>query len=74
MGTALGYFLELWGTTRECWTYYTQATPPVIAAFAHGFASVAFGRAATVGMSLLEFRHLPRWIRLREQRAGQSTS
>ncbi|MEK7786317.1 MAG: hypothetical protein AAB658_12970, partial [Chloroflexota bacterium] len=22
-GTGLGYFLELWGTTRLCWTYYT---------------------------------------------------
>jgi len=22
-GAGLGYFLELWGTTRQCWTYYT---------------------------------------------------
>ncbi|MBN2678208.1 MAG: hypothetical protein JXR32_09115, partial [Anaerolineaceae bacterium] len=22
-GSALGYFLERWGTTRQCWTYYT---------------------------------------------------
>ncbi|HKY84628.1 MAG TPA: hypothetical protein VJ160_07370, partial [Anaerolineales bacterium] len=27
-GAALGYFLELWGTTRGCWTYYTLETPP----------------------------------------------
>jgi hypothetical protein len=45
-GTALGWLLEYWGTTRNCWTYYTHQTPPLITAFAHGFASVAFGRAA----------------------------
>ena len=43
-GSALGYFLELWGTTRECWTYYTYVTPPVFAVFAHGMAAVAFWR------------------------------
>lgn len=43
-GSALGYFLELWGTTRECWTYYTGETPPVFAVFAHGMAAVAFWR------------------------------
>ncbi|HBY07470.1 MAG TPA: hypothetical protein DEH22_06665 [Chloroflexi bacterium] len=43
-GSALGYFLELWGTTRECWTYYTLATPPVFAVFAHGMAALAFWR------------------------------
>jgi hypothetical protein len=41
-GTALGFFLELWGTTRACWTYYTFQTPPVFAVFAHGAAAVAF--------------------------------
>src|SRR5262245_59754975 len=25
-GSGLGYYLELWGTTRECWTYYTNQT------------------------------------------------
>jgi len=44
-GTALGYFLELWGTTRECWTYYTFQTPPLFAVLAHGMAAVAFWRA-----------------------------
>jgi hypothetical protein len=44
-GSGLGYFLELWGTTRECWTYYTFQTPPVFAVFAHGLAAVAFWRA-----------------------------
>ncbi len=48
MGTALGWFLEYWGTTRECWTYYTHQTPPWVTAFAHGFASVAFWRASRV--------------------------
>jgi hypothetical protein len=44
-GSGLGYFLEVWGTTRACWTYYTFQTPPVFAVFAHGLASVAFWRA-----------------------------
>ena len=44
-GSALGYFLERWGTTRECWTYYTNQTPPLFAVLAHGMASVAFWRA-----------------------------
>jgi len=43
-GSMLGYFLERWGTTRECWTYYTNETPPVFAVFAHGMAAVAFWR------------------------------
>jgi hypothetical protein len=43
-GSGLGYFLELWGTTRACWTYYTLETPPVFAVFAHGMAAVAFWR------------------------------
>ncbi len=44
-GSALGYFLELWGTTRECWTYYTYQKPPFFAVLAHGMAAVAFWRA-----------------------------
>ena len=44
-GTGLGYYLELWGTTRQCWTYYTNQTPPLFAVFAHGMAAVAFWRA-----------------------------
>ena len=43
-GVALGYFLELWGTTRECWTYYTYQKPPLFAVLAHGMAGVAFWR------------------------------
>ena len=48
-------FLEYWGTSRGCWTYYTGETPPLIAAIAHGFASVAFARGAAV------VRFLGRW-------------
>ena len=43
-GAGLGYFLELWGTTRECWMYYTGETPPLFAVLAHGMAAVAFWR------------------------------
>jgi len=43
-GSGLGYFLERWGTTRECWTYYTLQTPPFFAVLAHGMAAVAFWR------------------------------
>ncbi len=43
-GAGLGYFLELWGTTRLCWTYYTLEQPPVFAVLAHGMAAVAFWR------------------------------
>lgn len=44
-GSGLGYYLELWGTTRQCWTYYTYQTPPLFAVLAHGMAAVAFWRA-----------------------------
>jgi hypothetical protein len=47
-GTGLGYFLELWGTTRQCWTYYTFQTPPFFAVLAHGMAAVAFWRAGLI--------------------------
>ena len=47
-GTGLGYFLELWGTTNHCWTYYTNETPPLFAVLAHGLAAVAFWRAGLV--------------------------
>jgi len=47
-GAGLGYYLELWGTTRECWTYYTLETPPLFAVLAHGMAAVAFWRAGLV--------------------------
>jgi hypothetical protein len=55
-GTALGLFLEIWGTTRLCWTYYTHETPPVFAVFAHGLAGFAFWR---VGWLFREVIFLP---------------
>ena len=51
-GAGLGYFLELWGTTRYCWMYYTRQTPPLFAVLAHGMAAVAFWR---VGLLLKRF-------------------
>jgi len=47
-GAGLGYFLELWGTTRQCWTYYTYQTPPIFAVLAHGMAAVAFWRTGLI--------------------------
>jgi hypothetical protein len=47
-GAGLGIFLEYWGTSRHCWTYYTGEIPPTEAILAHGFAAVAFQRAADV--------------------------
>jgi hypothetical protein len=51
-GSGLGYFLELWGTTRFCWTYYTRQTPPLFAVLAHGMAAVAFWRAGLLFQQL----------------------
>jgi len=47
-GAGLGYYLELWGTTRECWTYYTFQKPPFFAVLAHGMAAVAFWRTGLI--------------------------
>jgi hypothetical protein len=53
-GSGLGYYLELWGTTRQCWTYYTYQTPPLFAVLAHGVAAVAFWRAGLLVKVVLE--------------------
>ncbi|MBC7877202.1 MAG: hypothetical protein H7Y59_08545 [Anaerolineales bacterium] len=53
-GAGLGYFLELWGTTRECWIYYTNEKPPLFAVLAHGMAAVAFWRAGLLVSMVLE--------------------
>ena len=53
-GAGLGYFLELWGTTRQCWTYYTLETPPLFAVLAHGMAAVAFWRAVLLAQRSLD--------------------
>lgn len=60
-GSGLGFFLELWGTTRECWIYYTGQTPPLFAVLAHGMAAVVFWQATLLlrrvarGLSRLHF-------------------
>jgi hypothetical protein len=51
-GAGLGYFLERWGTARECWLYYTRQTPPLFAVLAHGMAAVAFWRAGLLWISI----------------------
>jgi hypothetical protein len=61
-GAGLGYYLELWGTTRECWTYYTYQTPPLFAVLAHGMAAVAFWRTGLVIKQML--------ARVRQRLAG----
>lgn len=47
-GAGLRLFLEIWGTTRACWNYYTLETPPPFAILAHGMAAVAFVRRLEV--------------------------
>lgn len=52
-GSGLGYYLEVWGTTRECWIYYTRETPPLFAVLAHGMAAVAFWRVGLLVKMLI---------------------
>jgi len=53
-GAGAGIFLEYWGTTRQCWTYYTGESPPYEAVLAHGFASIAFARAVQIAEAILK--------------------
>ncbi len=69
-GAGLGYFLELWGTTRECWTYYTAETPPLFAVLAHGMAAVAFWRTGQMLRLVLRKWALPFSRRRSGQLAG----
>ena len=64
-GAGLGYFLELWGTTRACWTYYTFEMPPLFAVLAHGMAAVAFWRVNQLTLGI--YRRLARHRLLRSQ-------
>jgi hypothetical protein len=52
-GSGLGYFLEVWGTTRLCWIYYTHEQPPLFAVLAHGMAALAFWRSGLLGQIML---------------------
>jgi hypothetical protein len=52
-GSTLGFFLEVWGTTRFCWTYYTFQTPPFFAVLAHGLAGFAFWRVGYLFKQIL---------------------
>jgi hypothetical protein len=65
-GASLGYFLELWGTTRECWIYYTNQQPPLFAVLAHGMAAVAFWRGGLLVKQAWIFFQLPRFNRNRD--------
>jgi uncharacterized membrane protein YoaT (DUF817 family) len=51
-GALLGYLLERWGTTRQCWTYWSGGTPPLASVLAHGVATLGFARGALVGALL----------------------
>jgi hypothetical protein len=64
-GTGLGYFLELWGTTRACWIYYTNETPPLFAVLAHGMAAIAFWRTGLIVQRLWQMfvTKLPQGLR-----------
>lgn len=53
-GSGLGYFLERWGTTRECWIYYTTQAPPLFAVLAHGMAAMAFWRVLNLYKLFIE--------------------
>jgi hypothetical protein len=67
-GAGLGYFLELWGTTRECWTYYTRETPPLFAVLAHGMAALAFARAGGLIREVVWERGVTRRLRAPRRR------
>jgi hypothetical protein len=62
-GAGLGYFLELWGTTRLCWTYYTGQQPPLFAVLAHGMAALAFWRVKLLFETLYRAFLSPRLTR-----------
>jgi len=63
-GAGLGYFLERWGTTRRCWTYYTLERPPFFAVLAHGMAAVACWRSAVLLRKWHQY--VPEWLRNKE--------
>jgi hypothetical protein len=66
-GAVLGIFLEYWGTTRECWTYYTLQKPPLFAILAHGLASVAFWRVTKLVEPIFDRIVQPILVQLRSR-------
>jgi len=61
-GLALGYWGEWWGTTREVWTYWNGATPPVYLPPLWGIGVLTAYRFH--GLLLLLFkRDPPAWVR-----------
>ncbi len=62
-GAGLGFLLEYWGTSRECWTYYSGENPPLITAAAHGFAQVCYARTLDALTWLRLLRGGRRWRR-----------
>ncbi len=66
-GSGLGYFLERWGTTRACWTYYTGQTPPLFAVLAHGIAALAFWRTERLVRWVLDRVVRERWVARRSR-------
>jgi hypothetical protein len=63
-GAGLGYFLEVWGTTRECWTYYTFQAPPLFAVLAHGMAAVAFWRSVLLVKAIFTMMEMKKQKRI----------
>ena len=59
----LSYFLELWGTTRQCWTYYTETTTPLFTVLAHGMAATAVWRVVEMAK-----RYARMWVKDGEYR------
>ncbi len=57
MGASLGFFLEYWGTSCECWQYYNRAVPPLFSVLAHGIASMAFWQVRRFAVWLLSKIH-----------------
>lgn len=71
VGSGAGIFLEYWGTSRHCWTYYTRQAPPLQAVLAHGFASIAFARGADL---LAQRGRLLSWMRSSRSTATPASS
>ncbi len=67
-GLGLGVFLEYWGTSRNCWTYYTRQVPPPVTAAAHGFAQIVYARVLAALDGLLRRRGFPWPVGPREYR------